>query len=135
MSQSLELFPIGNCAASALIDEAGRYVWACAPRVDGDPFFSNLLAGEAADPEAAQGFWSVEVEGLAQTRAGLSAQHPESCKTELTDRGRRASLEIMRLLLRPATGSSGGSTARWPSCVWCGRWPGPRASACGCGPR
>ena len=43
LTQSLELFPIGNCAASALIDEDGRFVWACAPRVDGDPFFSGLL--------------------------------------------------------------------------------------------
>ena len=51
--QSLELFPIGNCAASALIDEAGRFVWACAPRVDGDPFFSALLGGELGAEEDA----------------------------------------------------------------------------------
>jgi len=65
LSQSLELFPIGNCAASALIDEAGRFVWACAPRVDGDPFFSALLGGNGAG-EAAQGFWGIEMEGQAQ---------------------------------------------------------------------
>ena len=62
MSQSLDLFPIGNCQASALIDRAGRYVWACAPRVDGDPVFSALLGG-AGEPE--RGYWSVEVEDLA----------------------------------------------------------------------
>ena len=84
MSQSLELFPIGNCAASALIDEAGRHVWACAPRVDGDPFFSALLAGDQPDPETAQGSWSVEVEGLAQTRQAYLRNTP-ILKTELTD--------------------------------------------------
>src|SRR6185437_15914634 len=51
LTQTLELFPIGNCAASALIDEAGRHVWACAPRVDGDPFFSALLGGKDAAEE------------------------------------------------------------------------------------
>ena len=49
MPQSLDLFPIGNCAASGLIDRAGRLVWACAPRVDGDPMFSSLLG---PDPDA-----------------------------------------------------------------------------------
>jgi len=62
LTQTLELFPIGNCAASALIDDCGRFVWACAPRVDGDPFFSALLGGKDAGDEAAQGCWSVEVE-------------------------------------------------------------------------
>lgn len=67
MSQSLDLFPIGNCAASALIDRAGRYVWACAPRVDGDPFFSALLGG--GDPGAADacGVWSIEVDQAVET--------------------------------------------------------------------
>ncbi|HEX7885006.1 MAG TPA: glycoside hydrolase family 15 protein [Phenylobacterium sp.] len=67
MSQNLDLFPIGNCAASALIDRAGRYVWACVPRVDGDPFFSALLGGK--DPAAADatGIWAVEVEGAVET--------------------------------------------------------------------
>ena len=46
--QTLDLFPIGNCAASGLIDPSGRLVWACAPRVDGDPVFSALLGGEAS---------------------------------------------------------------------------------------
>ncbi|QBX37279.1 glycoside hydrolase family 15 protein [Brevundimonas sp. S30B] len=54
---NLDLFPIGNCALSALIDRQGRHVWACAPRVDGDPIFSALMDGD--DPE--HGFWSVEL--------------------------------------------------------------------------
>jgi len=58
---SLDLAPIGNCAISALIDRRGRYVWACAPRVDGDPVFSALMDGE--DPE--HGYWAIELEGLA----------------------------------------------------------------------
>ncbi|MFN3584214.1 glycoside hydrolase family 15 protein [Phenylobacterium sp.] len=62
MKQTLDLFPIGNCAASALIDRAGRYVWACVPRVDGDPAFCALLNG-AGGAEETQGLWSVEVEG------------------------------------------------------------------------
>ena len=45
LTQTLDLFPIGNCTASALIDRTGRFVWACVPRVDGDPFFSALLGG------------------------------------------------------------------------------------------
>jgi GH15 family glucan-1,4-alpha-glucosidase len=60
MTPDLELFPIGNCSISALIDRRGRYVWACAPRVDGDPVFSALMDG--TDPE--HGFWDIELEGL-----------------------------------------------------------------------
>lgn len=89
MTQTLELFPIGNCAASALIDEAGRYVWACAPRVDGDPFFSALLGGE----EAAHGYWSIEVEDVAQTRQSYLRNTP-ILRTEITDVD-GASLEII----------------------------------------
>ena len=67
MQQTLDLFPIGNCTASAMIDREGRYVWACVPRVDGDPFFSALLGG--GDPEAAdaQGLWDVVVEDAVRT--------------------------------------------------------------------
>lgn len=58
MTPSLDLAPIGNCSVSALIDRHGRYVWACAPRVDGDPLFSALMDG--SDPE--HGFWDVVLE-------------------------------------------------------------------------
>jgi GH15 family glucan-1,4-alpha-glucosidase len=68
LTPSLDLFPIGNCAASALIDRTGRYVWACVPRVDGDPFFSALLGGRDLDGDEAQGLWAVEVEGAAEIR-------------------------------------------------------------------
>jgi GH15 family glucan-1,4-alpha-glucosidase len=59
MTANLDLWPIGNCQASALIDDTGRLVWACAPRVDGDPVFSSLLAG---DTDGA-GFWAIDLEG------------------------------------------------------------------------
>ena len=62
LRSSLDLAPIGNCALSALIDRNGRFVWACAPRVDGDPVFSALMNGEA--PE--HGFWDIELAGLKQ---------------------------------------------------------------------
>lgn len=61
LAPSLDLAPIGNCSVSALVDRQGRFVWACAPRVDGDPVFSALMDG--TDPE--HGFWAVEVEGMA----------------------------------------------------------------------
>ena len=60
---NLDLWPIGNCQASALIDRAGRFVWACVPRVDGDPVFSALIDNEDYEAEAARGFWAIELEG------------------------------------------------------------------------
>ena len=62
MTPNLDLAPIGNCSISALIDRDGRYVWACAPRVDGDPVFSALMDG--ADP--GHGFWDIQLEGQNQ---------------------------------------------------------------------
>jgi GH15 family glucan-1,4-alpha-glucosidase len=62
MTSSLDLWLIGNCQVSALIDRRGDMVWGCVPRVDGDPIFSALLRGEAPD-ESARGIWSVAVEG------------------------------------------------------------------------
>ncbi|WP_394658407.1 glycoside hydrolase family 15 protein [uncultured Novosphingobium sp.] len=46
-SSSLELWPIGNCQVSGLIDQSGALVWGCIPRVDGDPTFCALLRGDA----------------------------------------------------------------------------------------
>lgn len=60
----MELWPIGNCHVSALVDEAGRFVWACVPRVDGDPLFSALVGGET--PEA--GFWDIALDGVVRTQ-------------------------------------------------------------------
>ena len=68
MNPSVDLFPIGNCAASALIDRSGRFLWACVPRVDGDPFFCALLGGRDPAEEDVQGLWTVEVEGTTEIR-------------------------------------------------------------------
>lgn len=81
MSQTLDLFPIGNCAASALIDRAGRFVWSCFPRVDGDPAFSALLGGET---EGQRGFWAVEAEETAAVRQAYLRNTP-ILTTEVTD--------------------------------------------------
>jgi GH15 family glucan-1,4-alpha-glucosidase len=41
--KNLNLWPIGNCQVSALVDEQAGFVWGCQPRVDGDPLFCSLL--------------------------------------------------------------------------------------------
>ncbi|RXZ65898.1 glycoside hydrolase family 15 protein [Pelagerythrobacter rhizovicinus] len=56
---SLELWPIGNCQVSGLIDREGALVWGCVPRVDGDPVFCSLLNGDEED----LGVWRFELEG------------------------------------------------------------------------
>jgi GH15 family glucan-1,4-alpha-glucosidase len=63
MTPTLDLYPIGNCQVSALVDRAGRFVWGCVPRVDGDPVFSALIGGNA--PE--HGYWAIELEDSAVT--------------------------------------------------------------------
>ncbi|WP_293899580.1 glycoside hydrolase family 15 protein [Phenylobacterium sp.] len=76
MRQGLDLFPIGNCAASALIDRAGRFVWACVPRVDGDPVFCALLDGKGPNAADAMGLWAIEVEGTVETRQAYLRNTP-----------------------------------------------------------
>ena len=58
-ASSLELWPIGNCQVSGLIDQTGSLVWACVPRVDGDPVFCSLLNGDNRNA----GIWRIELEG------------------------------------------------------------------------
>jgi GH15 family glucan-1,4-alpha-glucosidase len=76
----LDLAPIGNCSISALIDRRGRFVWACAPRVDGDPVFSALMDGN--DPD--HGFWDIELEGLKHISQAYVRNTPV-LRTVLTD--------------------------------------------------
>ncbi|WP_188056032.1 glycoside hydrolase family 15 protein [Sphingosinithalassobacter sp. CS137] len=59
---TLDLWPIGNCQVSALVDRAGNFVWGCVPRVDGDPLFSSLMRGEDPASESAMGLWSITLE-------------------------------------------------------------------------
>ncbi|SFJ24588.1 glycoside hydrolase family 15 protein [Caulobacter sp. UNC279MFTsu5.1] len=93
MPQNLDLFPIGNCAVSALIDRCGRFVWACAPRIDSDPVFSALLGGlEPGDP-AAKGTWEVVVDGAATVEQDYLRNTP-ILRTVITD-GDGASVEVI----------------------------------------
>jgi len=56
---NLELWPIGNCQVSALVDTEGAFAWGCVPRVDGDPVFCTLLNGARRN----EGVWRFEIEG------------------------------------------------------------------------
>jgi pentatricopeptide repeat protein len=93
MPQNLDLFPIGNCAVSALIDRGGRFVWACAPRIDSDPVFSALLGGlEPGDP-AAKGVWEVVVDGATSVEQDYLRNTP-ILRTVITDAD-GASVEVI----------------------------------------
>jgi GH15 family glucan-1,4-alpha-glucosidase len=59
LASSLELWPIGNCQVSALIDRAASIVWGCVPRVDGDPTFCSLVNDDQQDV----GIWRFALEG------------------------------------------------------------------------
>jgi GH15 family glucan-1,4-alpha-glucosidase len=56
---TLELWPVGNCQVSGLIDQTGALVWGCVPRVDGDPTFCALLRGDKGQDG---GTWRFELE-------------------------------------------------------------------------
>jgi GH15 family glucan-1,4-alpha-glucosidase len=60
--QTLNLAVIGNCQISALINTVGRIVWACLPRLDGDPVFCSLLGGDSDD-----GYCDVDLVDLASS--------------------------------------------------------------------
>lgn len=81
---TLDLFPIGNCAISALVNSAGDMVWSCAPRVDDDPVFCNLLTGlPPGDPDA-EGLWSMRLVGQASVDQAY-LRNTAILRTELTD--------------------------------------------------
>ncbi len=67
MTATLDLWPIGNCQVSALIDRAGRFVWSCLPRIDGDPAFSSLLDDAPPGAAGAYGFWEIDLDGVVET--------------------------------------------------------------------
>ena len=69
---SLELWPIGNCQVSGLVDRRGGIVWGCVPRVDGDPTFCALVNGEAQDV----GVWRFEIEGQVSARQSYIRNTP-----------------------------------------------------------
>ncbi|QDX26222.1 glycoside hydrolase family 15 protein [Sphingomonas suaedae] len=65
MTVNLDLWPIGNCQVSALIDRAGRFVWGCVPKVDGDPLFASLIDGRDPRSADAVGLWAIDLEDCA----------------------------------------------------------------------
>jgi GH15 family glucan-1,4-alpha-glucosidase len=67
VTATLDLWPIGNCQASALIDRRGRIVWGCTPRIDGEPTFSSLLDDSPPGGEGARGFWEIDLENCVAT--------------------------------------------------------------------
>lgn len=67
MTATLDLWPIGNCQVAALVDRAGRFVWGCLPRIDGDPAFSSLLDDAPPSMDGAFGFWEIDLEGVVET--------------------------------------------------------------------
>ena len=70
---ALELWPIGNCQVSGLIDTSGALVWGCVPRVDGDPTFCALLRG----PEGQDaGTWRFELENQVSVTQRYSRNTP-----------------------------------------------------------
>ena len=72
---SLDLWPIGNCQVSALVDRIGRFVWGCVPRVDGDPLFSSLLAN-GGNGDSDVGHWSIDLDGCSSIEQGYLRNTP-----------------------------------------------------------
>ena len=134
MTQTLDLAPVGNCSVSALIDRNGRYVWACAPRVDGDPVFSALMDGD--DPD--HGFWDLCLVGQSGVEQAYIRNTPV-LRTVLTAAD-GAAVEIIDFAprhhkhhrtYRPlAFGRIVRPIAGVPRRRWIARWPtGPTGSA------
>jgi GH15 family glucan-1,4-alpha-glucosidase len=76
MTATLDLWPIGNCQVSALIDRNGRFVWGCVPRVDGDPAFSSLLDAAPRAGEGAHGFWEIDLDDCVSTEQSYLRNTP-----------------------------------------------------------
>ncbi len=93
IARDLDLAPIGNGSISALIDRAGRFVWCCAPRVDSDPVFSDLLTPARQDAASGEGYWSVDVADVARVRQDY-LRNTAVLRTEIAD-AHGASLEIL----------------------------------------
>jgi GH15 family glucan-1,4-alpha-glucosidase len=81
---NLDFGVIGNCYLAALIDRAGRIVWCCYPRLDGDPLFCNLLGGSAGNGADAGGFLDTEIEHQARSSQGYIG-HTAILETVLSD--------------------------------------------------
>ncbi|SOB80857.1 Glucoamylase (glucan-1,4-alpha-glucosidase), GH15 family [Sphingomonas guangdongensis] len=76
MTATMDLWPVGNCQVSALVDRSGRFVWGCVPRVDGTPAFSSLLDSRPAAGEGAFGFWEIDLEGATRVTQSYQRNTP-----------------------------------------------------------
>lgn len=137
MPQNLDLFPIGNCSVSALIDRDGRFVWGCMPRIDSDPVFSTLLGGLEPPFEGGKGLWDVVVDGAVKVEQAYLRNTP-ILRTVVTDAD-GASLEILDFsprfqqfgriyrptafirLVRPISGVCRATIRLRPTANWGGR--------------
>ncbi|WP_267395865.1 MULTISPECIES: glycoside hydrolase family 15 protein [unclassified Sphingomonas] len=129
---SVDLWPIGNCQVSALVDRAGRFVWGCVPRVDGDPIFSSLVGGE--EPQA--GYWAIELDDVVSVEQHyvrntpiLVSVHTDSAGNaiEVTDfcprirrQGRTYRPVAFARIVRPVAGSPRIRVKLRPTCDWGG---------------
>src|SRR3546814_3248010 len=87
--RTLDLWPIGNCQTSALIDREGRMIWACLLRVDGEPIFYALLRDDDyADPQA-RGFWAIELEGVTSINQEYVRNTPFVRTRQMDDQGNK----------------------------------------------
>jgi len=93
MTATMDLWPIGNCQVSALVDRNGRFVWGCLPRVDGDPAFSSLLDDAPPAGDGAYGFWEIDLEGVVEVRQDYIRNTPVLVTRH--DDGRGNAIEVV----------------------------------------
>ncbi len=83
-ASTLDVAPIGNGRIAALVDTRGRIVWWCFPRLDSDPVFSRLLAGDEE-----KGFCDVVLHGQTTSHAQY-VRNTAIVETVLEDAGGNA---------------------------------------------
>jgi pentatricopeptide repeat protein len=62
-------------------------IWACVPRVDGDPVFSSLIDNSAYDSPDARGFWAIELEGCVRVEQHYIRNTPILVTRQSDDHG------------------------------------------------
>jgi GH15 family glucan-1,4-alpha-glucosidase len=83
----LDLAVIGNGHTAALLEPSARLVWWCFPRLDGDPIFSRLLAGDEE-----KGFCDVVLDDLVDYASDYE-RNTAVVSTTLTNR-QNASIKV-----------------------------------------
>lgn len=83
-ASNLDVAPIGNGRIAALVNTQGRIVWWCFPRLDSDPVFSRLIAGDEE-----KGFCDVVLHGQTASNAQY-VRNTAIVETVLEDAGGNA---------------------------------------------